>query len=116
MSIHAELNEKLVNLYGEAYFTGGSLDEVMGDLPFRSSVMSGYEGDVSKFVPEYTVWKSSANGAYLVMSFWYDTNENQHKLKLAYVSDYAEEHFEQMAQLGVFGEDYEMNGYDLSGL
>jgi len=117
VSICADLKSKLTTLYGEPFFAGDSLNSPLGRLPFTASIMQWYNSDVAKFKPEYVMWKSSANDAILVLSFWYDTNLKEHKLKLAYVSDYAEAHFDHMEKLGVFGEiNYDVVDYSMQGL
>lgn len=103
-AIYAELTPKLTTLYGEPFYTGGNLDEVLGEIPCGEGVMRIYENDSEKYKPEYTVWKSNANGAYAVLTFWYNTDLKEYKLKLSYISDCAEEHFAQMAKIGAFGE------------
>ena len=111
VSIYADVKSKMTVLYGDPFYTGESLDEIMGRPPFSSGITSWYNSDNAKFKPEYTVWKSAANGVYAVLSFWHDTNSNENNLKLAYVSDCAEEHFDYMEKLGVFGEA--VNGSDV---
>lgn len=117
VAIHADVKDKLTNLYGDPYYSGSSLNDIMGVMPISSDSLRGYQDDVNKFNPEYTVWKSNANGAFASLAFWYDSNIQEHKLKLAYVSDVAEEPFERMAQSGIFDETHiETTNTDLDGL
>lgn len=116
-NVHTDIKSKMTVIYGEPYLTGSSITEAMGEMPLKDNLMDGYNDDNAKFKPEYSLWKSEVNDAYAVLSFWYDTNLNEYRLKLTYVSDIADPHFDQMAALGVFGEDYttEVND-DLGGL
>lgn len=102
-AIYDDVKGKLITLYGEPYFTGSSLDDVLGPMPISTSVTSWYNSDNAKFLPEYTIWKSSANDAIAVLCFWRETNINENRLRLAYVSNYAEDYFEHLDNLGVFG-------------
>ncbi len=106
VSIHADLKGKLETLYGTPFYAGGDLNAAMGEMPLREGVVGSYNDDNAKFKPEYTVWKSSANGACAVMAFWRDSNVNEYKLKLTYISACADEHFGQMAEMGMFGGDF----------
>ncbi len=116
-AIKEDIKGKLTVLYGDPYYTGDSLNSIMGDMPLKENLMHGYNDDNAKFKPEYAVWKSSANDVYAVLSFWYDTNIKEYRLKLAYVSDLADVHFEKMANLGVFGDDLSVSvSDDMGGL
>ena len=102
-AIHKDLKSKLATLYDAPLYSGADLNDVLGKLELSEHIIQGYNDDKAKFKPEYTVWKSSVNDVVIVLSFWRDTNVNENKLRLAYVSNYAEDHFKRMSDLGAFG-------------
>ena len=110
VSTHTDLKGKLETLYGSPFYAGSDLNDVFGELPLKENTMNGYNDDAEKFKPTYTVWKSSANGGYAVLAFWFNTNENQYKLKLTYISNCADEAFSQMADMGLFGDGFSSVG------
>ena len=100
-----DLTEKLLILYGEPYYTGENLDNVFGKMPLDRDILRSYNDEKDEFKPEYMVWKSSANGAYAVLALWYNTNENAYKMRLAFISDYAETYFDTLENMGAFSYD-----------
>ena len=109
VSIHTDLKGKLTTLYGNPFYAGDDLSVPMGELALNENAMNWYNSDADKFNPEYTVWKSSANSGYAVLAYWRDSNVNEYKLKLTYISECADEYFDRMAEMGVFGEGFSNN-------
>ena len=74
------------------HYVGFDISEAMGEPGI--SDMDRYMEDTKLNLPEYAMWKSSANNAVVVLKKF---SENGHwdRVKLAYISDVADEIFAQ---------------------
>lgn len=100
--IFKDLQQKLVKVYGEAYYVGDDLSAVLGDFPvqeeFKEQADKIYSEMKEAATPNYAVWKSSVNGAVLVLAN-YQQNGQYHTV-LSYISMEGEAYFDQLWEIG----------------
>ena len=87
-SVFADLKSKLIQLYGEPYYIGGDISEALGQVTVDDT--ERYKGDIEKMQAQYVVWKSSFNGALVVLKN-YLMDGRWPQVRLAYISTTADE-------------------------
>ena len=95
---YEDLKNKLAQVYGDAYYIGSDLNTVLGEVPIQESLFDTYNDEVNRMMPEYAVWKSSANNAYAVLTFYMQNGEEPFT-RLVYISMEGEEHFAKMQEM-----------------
>lgn len=90
--LFSNLKGKLSQVYGEPFYVGFDISEAMGEPGI--SEIERYMNDSILNLPEYAVWKSSANNAVVVLKK-FSENGHRDRVKLAYISDVADEIFAQ---------------------
>ena len=108
-----DLKEKLKLVYGEPFYEGAEIKNALGDLPNKAAISNWYSQDIFKYSATHVVWKSSANGAMVVLKRCRKPH-GSFETRLLYISDCAEETFEYFSNIVAPGET--AIGVDLSGL
>ena len=90
-SVYDDLKGKLSQVYGEAYYTGDDLTPALGELQLSTdSARQVYMEEVAKYKPQYTVWKSSVNNAFIVLKCYLENGDWERTLLLYITPEYDE--------------------------
>jgi len=94
--VFADLKQKLTLVYGEPFYDGNDICAAVGGPGILD--MARYNNDVINYDAQYAVWKSSASNTMAVLKYYVQFG-NSYEVKLAYISDIADDTFAQLSTI-----------------